>query len=556
MTIDATASGSEERSLVQPPKKLPSTLRRRGFLARNWAWVVVAAVAIAILILQVLKPLLDEAYVNIGILVLACVGIGTLVWRLVGANRKLRLATLAALVLTGVAFAVTFQVRGVWGGLIPTFQFRWQRAPDELLGHLVGDTTADMQSAVDMQTVTPNDFPQFLGPQRNGHLLGPSLARDWSTHAPRELWRQPIGAGWSGFTVVNGFAVTMEQRANEELVTCYEVATGKARWSQGLETRHETILGGIGPRSTPTISGGRVYALGATGVLRCLDGATGKSLWSYDVLRSFGLTPEEDLSAVAWGRSGSPLIVDDLVVIPCGGSAQRHVSLIALRAETGEIAWEGGNRQVSYASPALATLAGIRQILSVNESTVTGHDPATGKTLWEYPWPGQSNAGASVSQPQVVDDDRLLLSKAYGTGAAGLQLVRTDQGQLQVRQLWHDSGLLKTKYTNVCVIQGFAYGLSDGILECVDVATGTRRWKRGRYGHGQVLGVGDVILVQAESGNLAMVEASPLRYQELATLEVLHGKTWNTLCLSGKYLLVRNGEEAACFELPLAPTPP
>lgn len=541
-----------EAAGVSPSKPVKPRCGQRLF-RKHWGWLLSASCVVAAMGLQFMRGYLDHAVINVGTLVLLVVAFVSAWWRVVRANQWLRRAILAVLIPAAILLAATVQIRGVSGELIPILRFRWMPSHDQQLGKI--DTDSGGQSGatgVDLKTTRPTDFPGFLGPQRNAYLSAPRLARDWSAQPPRELWRRPIGAGWSGFAAVNGFAVTMEQRGAEELVTCYEVLTGKPRWSHSIQARHQTVLGGIGPRSTPTIAGGRVFALGATGVLRCLDGATGNELWSYDVLQTLGLTPDEDLSGVAWGRSSSPLVVGDLVVIPTGRSSTKSVSLTALHVETGDVVWEGGTQQVSYASPTLATLAGVRQILSVNESSVSGHDPDTGQTLWEHPWPGQSSSTASASQPHVLDGQRLLLSKAYGTGAAGLLLEKTDQGLLRARELWSDSGLFKTKFTNVCVINGFAYGLSDGILECADAATGKRRWKRGRYGHGQVLGAADVILVQAESGDVAMVAASPDQYQELAKFPALDGRTWNTLCLSGAHLLVRNAEEAACFELPLS----
>jgi outer membrane protein assembly factor BamB len=406
--------------------------------------------------------------------------------------------------------------------------------------------------SVDLLTTTDHDFPQFLGPNRDLSVAGIQLERDWRTHPPRLLWRQPIGAGWSAFSVVNAYALTMEQRGDDEMVSCYEVNSGKLRWWHSIPARHSTVLGGIGPRGTPTIHEGRVYALGATGVLRCLDGATGKPVWpSIDLPQMYGVPPGRDTDAVAWGRAASPLIVDDLVVVPAGGPLSGpHVSLVAFDMHTGDKVWEGGTRQISYASPSLATIDGQRQILIVNEDTVSGHDPSTGQLLWQFDWPGSSNTNATVSQAVAMPGDRVLLSKAYGGGAAMLHVFRNDQ-RWSVDELWRDRGLLKTKFCNVAVKDNYVFGLSDGILECVDASTGRRQWKKGRYGHGQVLLVDDVLLVQAESGEVLMVEADPIQHTELGRFQAIEGKTWNNLCLSGRCLLVRNALEAACYKMAL-----
>ncbi len=366
------------------------------------------------------------------------------------------------------------------------------------------------------------------------------------------MWRQPIGAGWSAFSIVNGYVVTLEQRGEQELTTCYELLTGKPLWSHAEATRHETVLGGIGPRSTPTISEGKVYSLGATGILNCLDGATGEPLWTHRLLDDYHLTPETDLQVVAWGRAASPLVVDGLVVVPAGGPADKpKVSLVAFDKTSGDKIWEAGDDQIAFASPTLATVSGVRQILSVNEKTVSGHDPETGKLFWSFPWEGLSTQNANNSQPIAVDGNRVFVSKGYTGGSALVEVDCDDAGKWSTKPIWADSKSMKTKFTNAIVRDGYVYGLSDGTLECIQLADGKRRWKHGRYGHGQILGVGDLLLVQAESGEVFLVAIDPTAHRELSSLAALDGKTWNNPALYGRYLLVRNGEEAACYELPL-----
>ena len=249
--------------------------------------------------------------------------------------------------------------------------------------------------------------------------------------------------------------------------------------------------------------------------------------------------------------AGSPLIVDDLVVVPFGGKpAGPWVSLAAYRATTGERVWTGGSDQVGYASPCLATIDGVRQILSVNQDSVTGHRPDTGEVLWRFALPGKSSADPNVSQPVALPDDRLLLTKGYGGGARLIQLQQNAAGQWQTELLWARPLLLQTKFSNVVLRGDYVYGLSDGILECVQWSSGQRKWKGGRYGPGQILGVDDLLLVQAEAGEVALVAASPDGHQRLATTAALSGKTWNNLCLYGHHLLVRNAEEAAGYLLP------
>ena len=318
------------------------------------------------------------------------------------------------------------------------------------------------------------------------------------------------------------------------------------------------LLGGVGPRSTPTIDDGVVYAHGATGWLHAIDGATGRVIWKKNVLDELGIDPVAHAAMVAWGRAGSPLVTADLVIVPAGGPRTRRsaqdpefLSLVAFDRATGARRWITGDEQISYVSPELVTFGGRELIVSVNEAHVAGYDPADGHEIWEHPWLGHSNSDASCSQAMPVGDLRLFLSKGYGIGAAVFEIEKSDAEPWTLREVWRNSGLLKTKFTNVAIHEGHAYGLSDGILECVRLDDGARRWKAGRYGQGQLLRVGPLLLVQAESGEVVLVDASPEKHVVRGRLAAIDGQTWNNLCLSGSRLLVRNAEEAACYELPV-----
>ncbi len=490
---------------------------------------------------DVVLQLMDRANVNIVTYVFSFIAIVTpLIWFACKSQYPLPIRVMPLVLLNTVLIAtpVLCEIRAS-GELWPTFRPRWWPR--------IESVSATAARDVDLVTTTPNDYPQFLGPRRNATISGVSLVKDWNTASPKQLWKQPIGTGWSAFAVVNGFAVTMEQRGDDELVTCYEVETGKLRWSHATTARHDSAMGGLGPRSTPTIHEGKVYTLGATGRLHCLNGRDGAVIWSKDLLAEFGIaSPSDDQNEIPWGRASSPLIVDDLVVVPAGGPApDRSVSLVAYNKDSGEKVWEGGSTQISYSSPIETTIAGVRQVVSVNEKNVTGHDPKTGEILWEFEWPGSSSAGANVSQPAPIATNRLLLSKGYAQGAA---LIEFD-AEGNPSQVWHKKTVLKTKFTNVVVRDGYIYGLSDGVLECVEAESGRKQWKNGRYGQGQIMLLGDTILIQAESGEVALVAASPQGHNEYCRFQAISGTTWNNPTLSGRHLLVRNGQEAACFEV-------
>ncbi|MEM8934098.1 MAG: PQQ-binding-like beta-propeller repeat protein, partial [Acidobacteriota bacterium] len=268
-----------------------------------------------------------------------------------------------------------------------------------------------------------------------------------------------------------------------------------------------------------------------------------------------GLDDEGRIAVLPYGRSNSPLVVEDdsgrgLVVIPAGGTEEKgYVSLLAFDRTTGEEVWRGGDQQISCASPTVGTVAGQRQILSVDTDRVAGYALDTGEVLWSHPWPGKVAANANVSQPRVVGDNQVFVSKGYGVGAALLEIGADGS----VREIWHKSRSLRTKFTNVVFHQDHVYGLSDGILEAVELASGERAWKRGRYQQGQLLRAGGHLVVVSESGEVSLVEATPERPNAvLGTFEAVAGKTWNPPVLFGDILLVRNGTEATAWRLATA----
>ena len=449
--------------------------------------------------------------------------------------------------LGAVAAPAVFRIESWRGALQPVIQYRWQPAPAEEV-HAIKAT--EQSDGIDLSVTSESDFPQFLGPNRDNTLPNVQLKRDWST-PPEMLWKQPIGAGWSGFAAVNGYAITLEQRGPMEILACYEIVTGKAAWTQEVETRHETSFGHVGPRSTPTIHNGLVYVMGGTGHFRCVDGTTGEVIWSHDLFEELGMDQATAEKPVPWGRAASPLIVDNMVIIPVGGpSGGPFVTLAAYDATTGDEIWKTDGYQISYASPQLMTLGGVRQVVIVNENFVTSHRVDNGQLLWEHPWKGLSNMNASSSQPKQVGNDQVFLSKGYSVGSELIQVSNPGEGEWPTESLW-TSRTLKTKFSNASFLDGYAYGLDEGVLACQELATGKRQWKRGRYGFGQTLLVGDTLLVLDEDGAMHMVAATPEQHTEFGEFQAIEGMTWNTFCLYGDLLLVRNAKEAACFRLPL-----
>lgn len=453
-----------------------------------------------------------------------------LVW-LLGLSRlswKQRLVGLALLGTIGAAVAGSVRVDGHMGDFFPQLGWKWTPPSDALADRL---EIVGTQEAVPVEGRAAHDFPRFLGPDGSNWIAGSALPDGWASQTPKELWRRNIGLGWSSFSVVGPYAYTMEQRGERELTVCYEARTGEPIWVHEEAGRFSESMGGDGPRSTPTIHDSKVYALGAKGLLLCLDAASGEVVWKRETL--------EDGGVPMWAKSCSPLIVDDLVVVSLGNG---DASLAAYDRLSGEPRWQGGEDSTGYASPILATLAGVRQIVSFNSRSLSGHRIETGEVLWSQ---AVAKAPAHNATPLLVGEDRVMIGIGYGRGSRLYQVSEAADG-FAVEELWH-STRLKPKFADMIAYQNHAYGLDEGKLVCISLEDGKRAWRGSRFKHGQVLGVGDKIVVQAESGEIVIVEATPEEERIVHRFEALSGKTWNHPVIAGRLLLVRNDREAIVY---------
>ena len=452
---------------------------------------------------------------------------------------RTRLVTAAGVMTTVLVLILLVRTDGSRSGTgLPRLAWKWSPARSGAVATTVRSPGAVPTMAPAAETIP--DVPQFFGLTRDGIIPANRLDRNWKARPPRLLWRQPIGLGWSAFAVMGGRAFTQEQRGSNELVACYELLTGRLLWASSNRVWFDQWQGGAGPRATPTVVQGRVLAMGGSGILDCLDAATGKRIWSHDVAK------EPGRGILYYGMSCSPLVFEDTVVVT-GGRCGRD-TVMAYRSSTGELLWKSGSEMASYTSPILTTMAGKGVILSLNAVNLTAHDPATGALLLAYPWGSEKLPKAS--QPVVLAGDRVFLSAGYGMGCVLLQVSTNQEGRMAATPLWKGTSM-KTQFNSVAARQGFLYGLDDGVLCCVDLANGKRRWKEGRYGSGQTLLVDDLILIQSEPGAVALAGATPERFQELGRIPALSAKTWNYPTLAGRYLLVRNDQECACYELPV-----
>jgi outer membrane protein assembly factor BamB len=379
-------------------------------------------------------------------------------------------------------------------------------------------------------------WPGFRGPNRDGLVRGVRIATDWSASPPQEMWRRPIGPGWSSFSVHGDVFYTQEQRGDEEIVAAYRVSTGAPVWKHRDKARFWESNGGPGPRGTPTLHDGRVYALGATGILNVLDEATGRVVWS----RNAGT--DTNTTIPDWGFSASPLLLDDLVIVAVAGK------LVAYDRESGTRRWIGPDGGQGYSSPHVVTIHGVPQIILLDAKGATSVSPSDGAKLWDVTVT-RSGMSAPIVQPAMTADGDLLITAGDITGLHRFAVTNND-GSWSAASRWSTNGL-KPYFNDFVVHKGHAFGFDGSLLACIDVSDGQRKWKGGRYGNGQLvlLPDQDLLLVVTEEGELALVSAVPDKFTELARMPAISGKTWNHPVLAGDTLLVRNGEEMAAFKL-------
>ena len=383
---------------------------------------------------------------------------------------------------------------------------------------------------------TRAEWPGFRGPERDGVVGGVRIETKWDQTPPVQMWRRPVGPGWSSFAVAGDRFFTQEQRGEDEIVSAYNLKTGDPVWRHRDAARFWESNAGAGPRATPTLSHGRVYTLGGTGILNALDDRDGSVVWSRNAVKDTGKKIPD------WGIASSPLVVGDIVVVATAGW------LAAYDVVTGKPRWFGPKSGSGYSSPQLATIGGVAQIVLVNGSGVIGVAPSDGTVLWKHDW-----AGDSIVQPAVLAGGDLLIGS--GSGMAGnngmLRLaIARESGGWTAKERWMSNGL-KPYFNDFVVHNGHAFGFDGSILACIDLENGTRKWKGGRYGHGQlvVLRDQDLLLVLSEEGELALVKATSDQFTQVARIRAIEGKTWNHPVVAGDVLLVRNDQEMAAFRL-------
>lgn len=492
---------------------------------------------------------LDGLQTYVGLAVLSLGVIATAVF-MGWCSRRFATGLIIACISTIVIASQLVRIDSFRGDRTPRFAWRWLPTTEERLrsyftahreqpkrDHAAGRMQLHSHGA---------DFCGLLGTDRTGSLVGRSLSKQWERHPPRQLWAHPVGLGWSSFAGAGDFAVTMEQRDDRECMVAYHARTGEELWQAATFARF-TSEHGDGPRSTPLIVGERVIGCGATGNVRCVDLITGNVLWEYNVFREASEAPPH------FGWVCSPIQIGNMLLVTPGGASSG--ALLCLDLESGNELWRAGTAPASYASPIVSTLCGTLQILVFHGEGLEAFD-TTGHSLWFFPWRTQGDSMVNVAPPVVIDRGdildgsyaRVAITSGYDMGTALLSISKSEGGWNATAQ-W-TSKQLKSKFSNVVAYKDHLYGLDNGILTCLRLSDGSRVWKQGRYGHGQILRVDQFLLVQCESGEIALVEATPNPPNELGRFRALEDKTWNHAALIDNILLVRNDHESAAYLLP------
>ena len=402
------------------------------------------------------------------------------------------------------------------------------------------------------------DWSQYRGAETGG-VSPETIQTDWQGSAPKCLWRVPTPAGLSSFVAGEGKVFTVVARNTEsgpaEVCLALDAATGKELWATptgiakyqgGADSGTPDNKGGDGPRSTPAISGGRVFVYSSTLVLQCLDAASGKVLWNKDVIASFGG------KNIGWESAMSPVVDGSLVYVAGGGAGQ---SMLAFKQATGELAWKSGDGGITHATPVVATIQGVRQVIYLLQTGLVSVEAASGRPLWNFPFPYRTCTGCSP----VVAGDVVFCTAGYEIGGAACQVVRNGDG-FEAKQLWRVTGNkdVASLWSTPVQKDGFLYGMisfkqfGSGPLKCVDLKTGAVRWEKPGFGAGQVILAGKYLLALADDGQLVVVEAVPEAYKEVARFKAVAGKCWSTPALSNGHLFVRSTKEGACFDLTAA----
>lgn len=421
-----------------------------------------------------------------------------------------------------------------------------------LLGHRMSllfgvvVTLAVMVSAepITAQTDAKGEWPQFLGPQRNGRSSETGLLDRWPEQGPKEVWRVPGGVGMSGLAISRGRVLTLVQREGEQWLIALDVKSGESIWQTPLAPEYRNAMGN-GPRGTPAISGDHVFVFTGEGILSAHNFQDGKQLWSHNVLKELSGKEAE------YGMACSPLVVGDQVIVTAGAAKG---TLVAFETKTGKQVWTAGKDPAGYSSPALLNVGGRKQVVAFTGNSALGVDPAKGTLLWRYPF--NTNFNCNITTPLEIQGN-VFLSSGEDHGSVLLSL-KSQADKFEISEAWNSFGtksVLRNEWQTSMLLDGFLYGM-DNVggagpithLTCIDAATGERKWQQARFGKGNLIAADGKLFISTMKGELVLVRATPDRYDELSRATVL-GSTRQAPALSNGRLFLRDDKEIVCLDV-------
>lgn len=394
------------------------------------------------------------------------------------------------------------------------------------------------------QEPAKGEWPQFLGPQRNGRSSETGLLDRFPDGGPKELWRVPGGVGMSGLAISRGRVLTLVQRDGKQWLIALDVKSGDSIWQTPLAPEYRNPMGN-GPRATPSINGDHVFVFTGEGILSAHTFADGKPLWSHHVVKELGGKEAE------YGMACSPLVVGEQVIVTAGSPKG---TLVAFDTKSGKQLWTAGSDPAGYSSPALLNVGGRSQIVAFTGNSALGVDPTKGSVLWRYPF--KTNYECNIAMPLDINGQVFLSS---GENHGSVLLALKPQGdQFELREVWESFGpksVLRNEWQTSMLLNGYLYGM-DNVggagpithLTCIDAATGERKWQEARFGKGNLIAADGKLFISTMKGEIILVRATPERYEELGRATVL-GSTRQAPALSNGRLFLRDDKDIVCLDV-------
>ena len=414
------------------------------------------------------------------------------------------------------------------GGMVPHIEFSNSKEAEEKI---------KTYNRPPLRKITQN-WEQFRGSTKNGHVQKQNLNIAWK-EIPETRWSTKCGPGHSSIITFETQIITLEQDGEEEILIARKLEDGSEIWRFAEKTKWYDMMSGEGPRSTPTLHEGKLYALFSNGILTCADANTGKPIWKIQ-------TTSKDYEFPEWGLAISPLIWNDMIILNLGGETS---AAKAYSTETGQEIWASqlSGRGV-YLSPEIIKLLNEEHLIIAVEGKIAGLNPRDGKTLWEKTWKIFLN-NAQIVQPIQASKNSFILAAGYGKGAECFTVSKDSENNgYRVQTSWKSKDL-KAKFSNPVLKDGYLYGLSENLLVCLEAETGKLMWRGKKYSYGRILLDDKHLLILGHSGVFSVVEASPDDFREISSRQLLSdARCWNGPAFVNGYLVARNGEQITCFD--------